>query len=610
MGIRDDLKFIPNQPGVYLMKDLQGRVLYVGKAASLRNRVRSYFQSARNLSPRIEQMVRQVDRVEHIVTASAVEALVLESNFIKEKRPRYNVRLRDDKQYPWVKVTWQETFPQVFITRRIKRDGSKYYGPYTDVGALRETLRRLRRIYPLRSCKYDLERERPPRPCLNFHIHRCLAPCHAGITPEAYREMVRQITLFLEGRQDRIAAKLTAEMQQVAAERDYERAAQLRDWLRDIEKVLAKQKMVSFTRQDTDIFGLARDDQGALIQVFQVRDGKLVGREYFLLGEGISSSVAETLEAFLIQYYDGNGLIPAEICLPEAIGEMELFAEYLSGQRGAKVTLSLPQRGEKEQLVRMANENAVNLLLQERHREKHREAEELAVLEALARELQLAKPPRRIECFDISNLQGEEAVASMAVFENGRPKGAEYRRFKIRTVQGPNDFAMLQEAVRRRFRKGLAERAEEAGAAGKFSRFPDLLLIDGGKGQLSAVFEVLAELQLTEIDLASLAKQEEEVFRPGNELPVRLEQRSEALKLLQRLRDEAHRFAITYHKSLRDKKTTTSDLDAVPGIGPRKKQALLKKFGSVQRIREASLEDLVKVPGVDAKLAQMIKENI
>jgi excinuclease ABC subunit C len=606
----EDLKILPDRPGVYLMKDSNGKIIYVGKAISLKNRVRSYFQSARNLSPKTQSMVKQVDRVEYITTNSEVEALVLECNLIKEELPKYNIRLRDDKQYPWVKVTWQESFPQVYITRKVKQDGSKFYGPYTEATAIRETLRLLRRIFPLRGCRLDLEREKPERPCLNYHIKRCLAPCHNGISKEAYREMIGQLCLFLEGRQAELLQKLRSEMNQAATEQEYERAAQLRDQVQAIERVLEKQKVISNAKDESDIFGIVQDNQGTLIQTFQVRQGKLVGREYFQVTEGLETDPAEVLEAFLTQYYDGSGFIPKEVLLPLVIESVPAVAKWLSGLRGSIVEVKVPQKGDKLQLVKMANENARNLLEQERNREKQSLNMVVQILNELKEQLNMEKVPHRIEGFDISNIQGQQAVASMVVFENGMPKGSEYRRFKIRTIEGPNDFAMLQEAVRRRFLKGLEERQNVQTESGKFAKFPDLLLIDGGKGQLSAVMEVMKELGLNHIPTIGLAKQEEEIFRPDQEESLRLPRRSDALRLLQRVRDEAHRFAITYHKSLRDKKTIASGLDQVIGIGAKKKQLLLKHFGSVKRIREASLEELTAVPGINFKTAENIKEQL
>lgn len=606
----EDLKMLPDKPGVYLMKDVNGKIIYVGKAISLKNRVRSYFQASRNLSLRIQNMVNLVDRVEYITTVSEMEALVLECNFIKEEHPKYNIRLRDDKQYPWVKITLTESFPQVYITRKMKKDGSKYYGPYTNVSSLRETFRLIRQIFPLRSCRHDLDREKIERPCLNYHIRRCLAPCAGEINQTAYREMIHQVGIFLEGRQDELLEKLQQAMVEAADKREYEKAARFRDQVNAIRKVLEKQKVVSDSGDDSDIFGLAQDRRGTMVQVFQVRQGKMVGREYFLLNEGEETPAAEVLDSFIPQYYDGSGFIPRHILLPVEPEGMTVIKEMLSLERGGAVEIRIPQKGEKLKLVQMAIENAQMLLKIERNKESMQENQVQEMLAELQGELFMSKLPLRIEGFDISNTQGQEAVASMVVFENGVPKGSDYRRFKIKTIEGPNDFAMLREAVRRRFLKGLAERQEVATEKGKFAKFPDLLLIDGGKGQLSGVREVLTELGLEHITTIGLAKQEEAIFLPDREDPIMLSRRSQSLMLLQRVRDEAHRFAITYHKSLRDKNTVKSSLDKITGIGPKRKQLLLKTFGSVKQIQEASVEDLAKVPGINLKIAESIKAQL
>ena len=610
MVTAEDLKQLPDKPGVYLMFDSNDNIIYIGKAISLKNRVRSYFQASRNLSLRIQSMVKQVDRIEYIITNNEVEALVLECNLIKEKHPKYNIRLRDDKQYPWVKVTLNESYPQVYITRRVKQDGSKYYGPYTNVAAIRDTMKLLRQIFPLRSCRYDLDEQTIARPCLNYQIKRCLAPCNRLVSKESYREIINQVCLFLEGRQMELAEELNRQMQQAALELQYEKAAVFRDRLRDIKKIMEKQKVITDVPIDLDVFGIGQDHQGSMIQVFQVRDGKLVGREYFLLNEGLETEPMEIIEEFLTQYYDKSGFIPKEIIIPCNLESQVAIETLLTSLRGSKVRVRLPHKGEKAQLLRMANENAANLLQQERAKEKQEESYVAQTLEELQRRLELPKLPQRIEGFDISNIQGRDAVASMVVFESGVPKGSDYRRFKIRTIEGPNDFAMMQEALRRRFLKGLEERQTLQTENGKFAKFPDLLLIDGGKGQLSAAVAVLEELNLRHIPIIGLAKQEEEIFKPDQEDPIILSRRSDALRLLQRVRDEAHRFAITYHKSLRSKRTLTSKLDEIPGVGPKKKQALMKRFGSVKRIREATVEELMQVPGINQQLAEMIKELI
>ena len=598
-----DLRLLPAKPGVYLMRGAQDEVLYVGKARSLRNRVRSYFQEARPLDPRIQLMVSQIARFEFITTASEVEALALESNLIKEHRPKYNVKLRDDKQYPLLKVTWEEEYPRLLIVRRIKDDGARYFGPYTDSGALRDTLRLLRKLFPLRSCKRRIGIDRVERPCLNHHIHRCLAPCVGAVSAAEYRAMIEQVCLFLEGRQGQLVQDLQAEMEEAARRLDFERAAALRDRLADLRKVAERQKVVSTAREDLDVLGLAIGLEGALIQVFQVRGGKLVGREHFLLTTGADALPEENLEAFLVQHYAEAPQVPPLILLPAPVESPEALASWLGERRGGRVRLAVPARGEKRQLVGMAMENAALLLEQERVRRSYAEEYASRALARLAADLNLPAPPRRIEAFDISNIQGQEAVASMAVLVDGKPAPEEYRRFRIRTVLGANDFAMLQEATGRRFRRGLAERGE--GIKGGFADLPDLLLIDGGKGQLHAVLDELGAIGATPAILG-LAKENEEIFLPGRSEPLVLPRDSEALYLLQRVRDEAHRFAVTYHRAVRAKGTRTSVLDGITGIGPRRKQALLRQFGSVKRIMAASIEDLAAVEGMSRQAAEAV----
>lgn len=608
MVTAEDLKILPKQPGVYLMKNAENKVLYVGKAINLKNRVSSYFRASTKHVARIRSMVSQVDHFEYITTASEVEALALECNLIKEFHPKYNVMLRDDKQYPWVKITLQETYPQVYITRQPRRDGSKYYGPYTNAGALRETLKMLHNIFPIRVCRHNLDREKIKRPCLNYHIKKCLAPCTGKVEVEKYREMIEQICLFLDGKQRKLAEYLKQEMQKASDERQYEKAAEMRDRLQDITKIMERQKVVAETEQEMDLFGIAQDREGSIVQIFQVREGKLVGREYFSFEAGDEVPAVEILQQFIVSYYDLAG-VPREVLVSELPEDALTIEEWLTRQRGSKVAFRVPQRGEKHGLLDMAMENARVLLEQERHKESQRQNYIRDMLEELRQAVGIKQLPRRIEGFDISNIQGTEAVASMVVFEDGMPAGSEYRRFRIKTIEGPNDFAMMKEALTRRFRHGLEERQNGEGD-GKFAKFPDLLLIDGGKGQLSSVVEVLEELGLADIAVLGLAKQEEEIYLPYCSEPIILSRRSHALMLLQRVRDEAHRFAITYHKNLRFKRTLRSELDDIVGIGPKKKQQLMKTFGSVKRIREAKIEELIQVPGITRELAETIKEQL
>ncbi|NLG83595.1 MAG: excinuclease ABC subunit UvrC [Firmicutes bacterium] len=601
-----ELRLLPAKPGVYLMRDAGGEVLYIGKARSLRHRVRSYFQESGPVDPRLRAMVGQIERLEFIVTDSEVEALALEANLVKEHRPKYNVKLRDDKQYPLLKITWNEEYPQLAVVRRIKDDGARYFGPYTDAGALRETIRLLRRLFPLRTCKHRIGVDRVARPCLNHDIGRCLAPCVGAVDKETYRAMIEQVCLFLEGRPEPLARDLRRQMEEAAARLDFERAAVLRDRLMDLSKVMERQKVVSPAGEDLDVLGLAVAAGEALVQVFRVRGGKLIDREHFLLAGEAEPDLAGSLAAFLTQYYAEAPRIPPEILLPAPIEEQEAVAAWLAQRRGGKVVLAVPRRGAKKDLVTMAMENAALLLEQERVRRSYDEGRVLQALAGLTEVLGLSAPPRRMEAFDISNLHGQEAVASMAVFLDGRPAPDEYRRFRIRTVEGPNDFAMLAEAVGRRFRRGLAERTE--GKVGRgFADLPDLLLIDGGKGQLHAVLDELAKIQgLVPPFTLALAKEEEEIYLPGRSEPLVLPHDAPALHLLQRLRDEVHRFAVTYHRSIRAKGTRRSLLDEIPGIGPRRKQALLRHFGSVRRIMAASLEELAAVEGMTRAAAEAV----
>lgn len=607
----DMLSNLPTRPGVYMMFNSSGQVIYVGKAINLRNRVRSYFQASRQLDLRKEQMVEQIDRFEVIATRTDLEALALESNLIKEHHPKYNVRMRDDKQYPWLKIPADDPYPRVQVVRRTVKDGSRYFGPYTDPGAMWETIRMLKRVFPLRTCKRKLGEEKTERPCLNWHIGRCLGPCQGEVTPEAYKEVVDQVGLLLSGRSRMLLEDLEQRMAQASANLDFERAAHLRDQIKDIRRVVERQRVVSAGGEDQDILAYALGKKFAMVQILKVREGKMVGREHFDVELGLTVDPDEILSGFIIQFYAERSEFPSEILLPTALSEQEMIQSWLKELAGQNVRLSVPAQGPKKRLIQMAMENAQTLLAQEENQREWKTEQYNSALQDLAKALGLKSPPRRIEAFDISNTQGTQSVASMAVVIEGQPKGSEYRRFQIKTVEGPNDFASLQEAVGRRFRRGLAERAEGKEREGKFATFPDLLLIDGGKGQLHAVCEVLQELGLLETQpIIGLAKENEEIYVPNSPIPIILPRESPALHLLQRLRDEAHRFAITYHRSLRDKRTVASSLDQIPGIGPKRKQALLRHFGSVTRIRRASLEELMQVEGMTETAARAVAEGL
>lgn len=597
------LKNLPDNPGIYMMKDERSRVIYVGKARSLKSRVRSYFQSINNLDPKTQTLVGEIADLEYIATDSEVEALILENNLIKYYRPKYNIRLRDDKSYPYLKVTINEDYPRLLLIRNLKTDGSRYFGPYTDVGALRDTMRLLEAVFPLRSCKTSRLKNQG-RPCLNAHIGRCLAPCSGEVTQEDYAEMVKQVVLFLEGRTEKLVAEIKRRMEEAADHLEYERAARLRDQLKAVEAVVEKQKMVSTRLGDQDVIGLAVGFDEAVAQVFFMREGKLVGRESFWLNHTGDNTPAEILAAFLKQYYAAAEVVPPDILLPEPLTTEEgpLLEEWLRGKRRGRLKIQAPRRGEKRQLVELALKNA-QLILQEKIRDEEslaRRREETMTL--LRRDLRLKAEPRRIEGYDISNLQGKEAVGSMVVFLDGEPARREYRRFSIKTVEGPDDYASLAEVIRRRFKRGLEGNE-------KFSRFPDLLLIDGGKGQVGAAVEALKELGLN-LPCIGLAKEQEQIFPAGESQPIVLPLNSPSLQLLQRVRDEAHRFALEAHRRRRGKAALQSRLEDIPGIGPRRRRALLKHFGSLARIKQAGVEELAQAPGMNRTAAQVVYDYL
>lgn len=615
MVAKEELKLVPNKPGVYMMIDQNNQVIYVGKALSLRSRVRSYFQPSADLSLRIARMVEQVERVDLITTSSEMEALVLECNLIKEHRPKYNVKLRDDKQYPWLKVTEQEKYPRVFVVRRPQKDGARYFGPYTDLRAFKEIHRLLRRVFPIRNCKKKLRGGEKDRPCLNYHIGRCLGPCGGQVDPKEYRKAIEDFCSLLEGRSERLITDLAKKMEEAASVMEYEKAASYRDQLKALQKVAERQVVVSSEMTDRDVFGLTGGEEGGMIQVLKIRGGKLIGAEDFFWPPEIFPS-SETLvdqqdffRGFLLQYYDEQDYIPKEILLPYNPPDFRALSNWLRAKRGQAVYVLSPQRGEKYRLLKMAGENVALSLEQEIFRRNRAKEEAAGTLERLREVLVLKTPPRRIEAFDLSNLQGEEQVASMVVFEEGIPRSDAYRRFKIRDLVGANDYAGLQEAVKRRFVRGLKEQQESFEGRG-FSVFPDLLVIDGGKGQLNAVLEVLRLLGLEGLSVIALAEAEEEIYLPGGSEPLRLPADDPGLNLLRRIRDEAHRFALTYHRILREKKMTRSALDRIKGIGPKRKKALLKKFGSVKRIREATLEELLSVEGISENVAWAILQGL
>ncbi|TMD29740.1 MAG: excinuclease ABC subunit UvrC [Chloroflexi bacterium] len=604
---------MPDRPGVYLMKDTRGEVVYVGKAQSLRHRVRSYWQK-QALAPleghRIRSVVDKIADVEYTLTDSDSEAFLLEANLIKRYRPRYNIRLKDDKSYPYIKITLADDFPRVERTRKLPADGSRYFGPYASATSVDESMNLVRRLFPFRTCTIDITDgvRALQRPCLLYHIKRCQGPCIQAISKDDYRADIAQIELFLEGRQETLVKALQAEMGAASNKLEYERAAVLRDKVRAIERTMESQKMAAFARTELDCVGMARQDNQAAVQLFAVRGGKMVGRDVFLLDAVREATDEEVLTSFLQQFYARATSIPSQVFVPGRLPDAARLEAFLAGRRGGPVHLRVPQRGEKRELMALARRNAAETLAREQARWLADQGRTLAALEELASALDLSGPPMRIECYDVSNIQGSQTVASMVVFEEGKPRTGEYRRFRVRTVTGPNDFASHQEVLRRRFRRA---KAGDEGAEEELRwRLPDLVIIDGGKGQVSAAKEVLDEQGFHDLPLAGLAKEREELFLPGASTPIVLPPTSPALYLVQRLRDEAHRFAITYHRALRSKASVRSAFDELPGVGPKRKRALLRVFGSIKQVREAPVEQIAAVPGIGPRLAATIKSTL
>ena len=602
--VKEKLNSIPAQPGVYLMKGEAGEVLYVGKAINLRNRVRSYFQASADHSPKVHRLVWTMADLEFIVTASELEALILECTLIKRHRPRYNVRFKDDKRYPYIRITWQEDFPRVQVVRRMSRDGARYFGPYASSAAMRQTLDLLRRIFPYLTCKRNITGT-DNRACLYYHIKRCTGPCIGAVSKEEYRDMMEQVCLFLQGKGEEIITSLKRSMESAAERLEFERAATLRDQIQAVEQVISHQRAVSTTMADQDVIAFARHDGETCVQVFFVRAGKLIGREYFFMDGTNGADAPEVLASFVKQFYNDTAYVPSEILLPTDIDEPHIIERWLRDKRGTKVVLRVPRRGQKRELVEMVVENASQTLAHLMAKEQLEEDKALAALTDLQAQLSLESLPLRIEAYDISNIHGVAATGSMVVFVEGLPRKSEYRRFKIRTVEGPDDCAMMQEVLRRRFRKAVAR---ETTAQETWAKIPDLIVIDGGKGQLNAALEVLTEYGLEEAPAVGLAKAREEVFKPGNPEPLILSLDSPGLQLMQRLRDEAHRFAIAYHRRLRRRQSLTSILEEIPGIGPKRRHALLKRFRSLEAIREASLEELAAVEGMNNNVARKVQE--
>ncbi len=609
------LDTLPTRPGCYLMKDQFGKVIYVGKAINLRSRVRSYFHNSAQDSPKTEKLVRKIADIDWIVVDSELEALILEMNLIKKHRPHYNVRLKDDKRYPYIKVHWADPFPKVTVTRRMLQDGSRYFGPYTSVWAVHQTLDVLRRIFPYLTCDRTITGE-DERACLYYDIKLCVAPCIGAADQATYRQMIEDLCQFLLGRTEPIVSRLHMEMEQAAEKLNFERAAAFRDQINAIENVVERQKVISSDYIDSDVIAMARSNGEACVQVFFIRGGKLIGREYFLL-EGTEATPDQGVMAeFIKQFYDQTPTVPEQVLLPHEVEEAQIIRQWLKQRSSSdKFEILIPKEGQQRDLIQLAAENAAETLaaLQAQWQaDRHRQEQALAELQEA---LSLPEPPNRIECYDISNTQGTAAVGSMVVFTQGVPKKPYYRHFNIRSVSGPDDFASMEEVLTRRFNRWQAAQ-EGAQTPGKkpdqaFGLLPDLLLVDGGKGQLSRAVAVLEHFGLTDrIPVAGLAKQNEELFIPGHPSSILLPRQSQGLFLVQRIRDEAHRFAITSHRKLRTKTGLASRLDGIPGIGPARRKLLLSHFGSIQDIQNASMEELTAVPGITEKIAQAIKTHL
>ncbi len=601
---------LPNKPGVYIFRNEEGRVIYVGKAAALRNRVRSYFGSPRSMESKVRALASSIADFDYIVTNTAQEALHLEATLVKRHQPVFNVRLKDDKHYPYLKIDVQNQWPRVEITRRIENDGARYFGPYASASSVRRTLDVVKRLFPWRPCTEEVTGSRP-RPCLDFFIGRCIAPCSGACSEEEYDEVIRQVILFLEGRTENVLRALRAQMDEASRNMQYERAAILRDQIRAIENVSEAQVTAYARPTDEDVFGLARSEGEAVAQVLFVRGTKMIGGDHFPLDGTKGEPDAEVMNGFLKQFYESATYVPRTVLLPLEIPEMAEIEDWLSERRGGRVKLVTPRRGTKRRLVNMATENAREALAVARLRWLTDSGKTQQALEELQEELNLPAPPGRIECYDISDIMGAHPVGSMVVFVDGRPRRAEYRRFRVKSVEGANDVAMMAEVLRRRFKRAAqaVEAQEEAQAEG-WGALPDLLIVDGGKAQLNAALDVLREAGVPLIPAAGLAKQQEELYVKDVSEPIVLSRTSQALYLLQRIRDEAHRFAVTYHRNVRQKAGTRSALDAIPGVGPKRKQALLRKFGSVREIREASVDEIASTVGYTRSLAERVKEYL
>lgn len=605
-NIQEELKKLPGKPGVYLMHDEKDAIIYVGKAISLKNRVRQYFQSSRNKGAKIEQMVTHISRFEYIVTDSELEALVLECNLIKEHRPKYNTMLMDDKTYPFIKVTVNEPFPRVMMARRMKKDKAKYFGPYTSAGAVKDTIELIRKLYHIRSCNRSLPKDiGKERPCLNYHIHQCYAPCQGYISREEYRKSIDEVVRFLNGNYGPILKELEEKMLDASENLEFEKAIEYRELLASVQKIAQKQKITDTAGDDRDIIAMASEGEDAVVQVFFIRGGRLIGRDHFYLKIAENDTKSEILSSFIKQFYAGTPYIPAELMLPEEIEDQEIIEEWLTTRREHKVRLRIPKKGTKEKLVELAQKNAQMVLKNDKERLKREEGRTIGAVKELEKILGLTGIIR-MEAYDISNTNGFDSVGSMVVYEHGKPKRNDYRKFKIKSVQGPDDYASMNEVLTRRFEHGLRERQDESETGG-FQAFPDLIMMDGGRGQVNIALEVLEKLNL-HIPVCGMVKDDNHRTRGlyFNNVELPIDRNSECFRLITRIQDEAHRFAITFHRQLRSKGQVHSILDDIPGVGPARRKDLMRSFENIEAIRNATVDDLKELPSMNEKSAQEV----
>ena len=605
-NIQEELKKLPGKPGVYLMHDEKDAIIYVGKAISLKNRVRQYFQSSRNKGAKIEQMVTHISRFEYIVTDSELEALVLECNLIKEHRPKYNTMLMDDKTYPFIKVTVNEPFPRVMMARRMKKDKAKYFGPYTSAGAVKDTIELIRKLYHIRSCNRSLPKDiGKERPCLNYHIHQCYAPCQGYISREEYRKSIDEVVRFLNGNYDPILKELEEKMLDASENLEFEKAIEYRELLASVQKIAQKQKITDTAGDDRDIIAMASEGEDAVVQVFFIRGGRLIGRDHFYLKIAENDTKSEILSSFIKQFYAGTPYIPAELMLPEEIEDQEIIEEWLTTRREHKVRLRIPKKGTKEKLVELAQKNAQMVLKNDKERLKREEGRTIGAVKELEKILGLTGIIR-MEAYDISNTNGFDSVGSMVVYEHGKPKRNDYHKFKIKSVQGPDDYASMNEVLTRRFEHGLRERQDESETGG-FQAFPDLIMMDGGRGQVNIALKVLEKLNL-HIPVCGMVKDDNHRTRGlyFNNVELPIDRNSECFRLITRIQDEAHRFAITFHRQLRSKGQVHSILDDIPGVGPARRKDLMRSFENIEAIRNATVDDLKELPSMNEKSAQEV----